>query len=226
MRSPKVEFLQVADAAARVFIRNGYARTQVQDIADELGVAKGTVYLYAQNKEALLTAGLRFADRHEDAPTRAELPLRAQDSASVAELVRHRIATEVGTLVLRLADSEVAVTDVAGLVVDFYDCLARHRVAIKLVDRCAAEIPDLAQVWYGQGRDQQVDLLEELLDAGRSSGALVVPGDSAFIARTIVELVALWAVHCHFEANAGSVPNDESEIASTLGEFIARAIRP
>jgi hypothetical protein len=30
--------------------------------------------------------------------------------------------------------------------------LARHRVAIKLVDRCAPGLPDLAKVWFGAGR--------------------------------------------------------------------------
>ena len=48
----------VVDTAAGVFIRHGYRRTQMQDVADELGLAKGTLYLYAGGKEALFAAAL------------------------------------------------------------------------------------------------------------------------------------------------------------------------
>ena len=37
---------QLVDCATRVFIDQGYRRTQMADVADALGVAKGTLYLY------------------------------------------------------------------------------------------------------------------------------------------------------------------------------------
>ncbi len=42
------------DAAARVFARRGYADASVQDIADELGILKGSLYHYIKKKEDLL----------------------------------------------------------------------------------------------------------------------------------------------------------------------------
>ncbi|MFB6286232.1 MAG: TetR/AcrR family transcriptional regulator [Candidatus Bipolaricaulia bacterium] len=45
---------QVRDAALRVFARKGYDNAVVEDVADEAGVAKGTVYLYFDRKEELL----------------------------------------------------------------------------------------------------------------------------------------------------------------------------
>jgi AcrR family transcriptional regulator len=44
---PADRFPAVVAAAARVFITHGYQRTQVQDVADALGLAKGTLYGYA-----------------------------------------------------------------------------------------------------------------------------------------------------------------------------------
>jgi AcrR family transcriptional regulator len=222
MRKPKVEFEQVVQASAQVFIRNGYVRTQVQDIADELGVAKGTVYLYAESKESLLGAAIRYADGHDPLPERADLPLRAEGISEVAEMVRSRLSVEIGTLVLH--QTKPGSVDLAALVVDLYQRLARHRIAIKLVDRCASEIPELARVWFGEGRGDQVDALEALLTEGHQRGDLAVPGPPAFIARTIVELVALWSVHCQFDSRTDGL--DDSTIAPVLGEFIARAVRP
>lgn len=43
----------ILGAALELFGRYGYRRTSIDDIAREAGVAKGTVYLYVENKEAL-----------------------------------------------------------------------------------------------------------------------------------------------------------------------------
>lgn len=43
----------IIEAADRLFTRFGYRRTSMDDIAREAGVAKGTLYLYFTNKEAL-----------------------------------------------------------------------------------------------------------------------------------------------------------------------------
>ena len=43
----------ILGAALELFGRYGYRRTSIDDIARAAGVAKGTVYLYVENKEAL-----------------------------------------------------------------------------------------------------------------------------------------------------------------------------
>jgi AcrR family transcriptional regulator len=43
----------IYEAALRVFARYGYRRTRVEDIADELGMTKGNLYLYVENKRDL-----------------------------------------------------------------------------------------------------------------------------------------------------------------------------
>jgi AcrR family transcriptional regulator len=43
----------ILQAALDLFGRYGYRRTSIDDIARKAGVAKGTVYLYVENKEAL-----------------------------------------------------------------------------------------------------------------------------------------------------------------------------
>src|SRR3954451_16198756 len=45
---------EVLDAARRLFAERGYADTSVQDVADELGILKGSLYHYIRTKEDLL----------------------------------------------------------------------------------------------------------------------------------------------------------------------------
>lgn len=43
----------IVDAALRVFSRVGFAAAKIDDVADEAGVSKGTLYLYFDSKERL-----------------------------------------------------------------------------------------------------------------------------------------------------------------------------
>ena len=52
---------QIVDAAMRQFAERGYRGARVEDIANEVGVAKGTVFLHFRNKEGLFMAAYREA---------------------------------------------------------------------------------------------------------------------------------------------------------------------
>lgn len=47
---------EILDVAARLFAEQGYHQVDVQTVADELGIGKGTVYRYFPRKEALFLA--------------------------------------------------------------------------------------------------------------------------------------------------------------------------
>ncbi len=235
---PADRFAGVVAAAAQIFITHGYQRAQVQDVADALGLGKGTLYGYAQGKAALFAAVVRYADGHEPLPTPADLPVPAPADGEVAALVADRLAGEVAELRLVHAlaapsspDATPADGDaeLAGIVTDLYQRLARHRIAIKLVDRCAPELPELAQVWFGAGRGAQVGAMEQYLARRHRAGTLTLPGPPALVARTIVELCALWAVHCHFDPAPPPPgaprpgPVDDTAVAAMLAQLLVRA---
>ena len=44
---------QILDAALVVFAQKGYGDTRISDIANAVGIAKGTIYLYFDSKESL-----------------------------------------------------------------------------------------------------------------------------------------------------------------------------
>ncbi len=58
-------------AAARIFHRKGYAATSLQDIADEVGILKGSLYYYIDSKEDLLYRITRSV--HDDAIANLEI---------------------------------------------------------------------------------------------------------------------------------------------------------
>jgi AcrR family transcriptional regulator len=55
---------EVIEAAVRIFWEKGYANTSVQDVADALGMLKGSLYYYIDSKERLLEK--IFDDSHAE----------------------------------------------------------------------------------------------------------------------------------------------------------------
>lgn len=53
-RAPRRRQSEILEAAARVFHEKGYESTSIQDIADSVGILKGSLYYYITSKEDLL----------------------------------------------------------------------------------------------------------------------------------------------------------------------------
>lgn len=67
-RAPDERVEQLLDAAERTLLERGLAASTVADVADAAGVAKGTLYLYFDSKDALLAAlRARYLNRFSDA---------------------------------------------------------------------------------------------------------------------------------------------------------------
>lgn len=98
--APGTKQEQILLAAARVFSLRGFHQATVDEIAQDAGVGKGTIYLHFRSKEALLDACLRyFIGRHA-----AEIQRRVEEiQGGPAEQLRWILLTEFQFL-LRHAD--------------------------------------------------------------------------------------------------------------------------
>lgn len=224
---PPERFPQLIEAATRVFVARGYRQTQMADVAAQLGVAKGTLYGYVESKEALFDAAVRFADGQTPAPLTSTLPLRTPPAGATVAYVRERLTQEARELrvvsALAAPASRVPAADeLEQIVRDLYRRMARHRIALKLVDRCAVDHPELGAVWFAEGRWGQVALLtayfERCIAAGRMRPVPNVP----LAARMTLETVALWAVHMPWDASPR--PYDAAEVEASVVDLLVHAL--
>ena len=58
---PESRKSQILEKAIKIFSKQGYQNTDIQTIADKIGVAKGTVYLYFKSKKELFLSAVEFA---------------------------------------------------------------------------------------------------------------------------------------------------------------------
>lgn len=96
---------RILDAAEHCFARSGFHRTTMQDICREAGISPGALYVWFDNKEALI-AGITERDRAEFAERLARLaaaPDFMQGLAALAEqyfveepIADQRLCVEIG----------------------------------------------------------------------------------------------------------------------------------
>ena len=224
-RTPENRLEDLLESATRVFIAQGYRRTQMADVARDMGVAKGTLYLYVESKEALFTAVLRNADSAAPLPRSLDLPLRAPRPGALVRGLRDALAREVTPPALAQALSRKRVGDVRAelevIVRELYALSSRHRTSTKLIDRCGADHPELAETFYAGGRYTQLEMLVRYLESRVRSGKLTPVRDPALAARFIIEAIATWAVHLHWDP--APQPIDPEDAEETVVQLIVSA---
>lgn len=72
VKDPETRRAEIISAARRLFALREYEKTTMQDVIEELGIAKGTIYYYFKSKEELLDAvinqlGDEMVERMQDA---------------------------------------------------------------------------------------------------------------------------------------------------------------
>ena len=81
----------IRDAAMRIASRKGYDNVTVQDIADEAGIAKGTVYLYFKSRDDIFEQTITFSFEE----LRAKIREAAECGGTFAECVEKVVETQL-----------------------------------------------------------------------------------------------------------------------------------
>lgn len=210
-------------AATAVFIRaGGVRRAQVDDVARELGVAKGTVYLYVAGKEALFDLALRRADQPDDLPWPEALPLPNPGPEETLAFVGAVAAEQAAFPALAAAVGPPRPGERDEVLAELYDTLARNRTRLKLVATSAVDWPELGALWFGRTRGRLVSRLAAWI-ADRSDRSALAPGlHPLATARLLAETATWFAVHRHWDPLPDGL--DDALVRATTLSALARVL--
>ena len=227
VRRPAGERLAtVAEAATRVFGRHGYRGTRTADVAAQAGLSTGSLFTYVESKEALFH--LVFAhgfDRYAEGLP--ELPLVAPPFPETLEL----IATGLRRYPVprfRAALAETSPEDVAGelrgIVEERYEMFDRLWPVLAVIERCAVELPELEDFYYGRARVGYHTQLAGYLESRAAAGLFRPMPDPAVAARVVSEAVVWFAWHRREGRDAALY--DDAVVRQTVVEFVCAALLP
>jgi len=201
-RIPEHRFEELIDQASEVFIERGYRRTQMADVADAVGVAKGTLYGYVESKAALFALCLRWASRSGPVERPAKLPFPTPPPGRLATRLEDNLAQE--SVPPQLADAlerERAASpraELEAVLLELYRLNERNRRSIKLLDRCH-DHPELQGLWQTAGREGSRLAVRRYLELRVAAGQLRDLPNVQIAARWVIETIATWAVHIHWD---------------------------
>jgi AcrR family transcriptional regulator len=223
---PGDRFEALIDAATSVFREQGYRRTQISDVAARMGLAKGSIYTYVESKQALFDCVLRHADRPEAIDLPERLPVATPPPGATLKMVRSRLAEEGALPALNAALARSRIGDVREeletILGELYDALARNRSAIKLLDRCAPDYPELAKLWHRASREGSLALLTRYLEDRSRRKRLRRFEDAGVAARVVLETLVFWAVHRHWDPSPQPVADETAK--RIVLDFLVRAL--
>jgi TetR/AcrR family transcriptional regulator, cholesterol catabolism regulator len=147
-------------AAARIFQRKGYAATSLQDIADEVGLLKGSLYYYIESKEDLLYGITRYI--HAVAREVVE-ETRAMDGLA-SDRLAHLIERHIVTMIHNLDMTRAFYTD--------YNALSSERRASVMHERTEYE-----------------RFTQELIEEGQAAGEFCTELDAHLMTSAILTML-------------------------------------
>ncbi len=225
-RIPDDRLPQLIETATNVFIEQGYRRTQMADIAQALGLAKGTLYLYVESKEALFDLVVRHADDEGRVGEGLTLPVKTPRPGVTlryvqGELARHQRLPALAEALARRRITNVP-RELESIIRELFQALARNRRRIKLIDRSARDYPELAALWFDGTRGGFLGLLEHYLQERMRRGTLRSVPDVPAAARLMLETTVFWAVHRHWDLNPQQA--DETTAENTVVHFLVTGL--
>jgi AcrR family transcriptional regulator len=191
---PQDRLGDVVRAAAAVFARRGYRRTQMADVAREMGVSPGNLYNYVEGKDALFYLVLRRALGERPGDHLLELPVGGASVPVTAGWMAKRLdfVSDFPELEAAFARQRPASqsAEVEAIVGELYDVLARMRLGVDMIERSVEDLPELALV-FGEVRRELFARYERYLRQRAKAGTIRLEDPEA-VAHLIVELCS-WA---------------------------------
>ncbi len=209
-----------------MFARRGYRRTQMADVAGEMGVSPGNLYNYVEGKDALFYLVLRRMLGERRGEQELELPVTGASVPVTAEWMARRLdfVSDFPELEKAFARRRPAsqAAEVEAIVGELYDVLARMRFGVDMLERSIEDLPELAQV-FGGVRRELFARYERWLRQRAKAGTLRVEDPEA-VAHLIVELCSWAARRRPNDPHAAQISNSAARRA--VCRLVANALVP
>ncbi len=153
LRRPK----QILEAAFEEFVEHGYVAARVEDIAERVGVTKGTIYVYFETKEVLFSAMIR------------NIALAFEDILANGKKLEGNCKTRLRNLITLLYDEFLA--------------SRRLRELLRFVIAEGSRFPHVIDENHRQFFEPLINFMQSIIDEGVAKGEFKAgPGAVADIA--------------------------------------------
>lgn len=189
---------KIYEAASRLFIQQGYSKTQISHIAKAVGVSVGTIYLDFAGKQDIAQFILKSVMDPEYLEAEHERPITQKNFGRLEKDIRNMLRESNTQFSARLSD-------VGGgyrfeeLLSDAFDLIARYAVGILFIEKNQYDFEKLAG-YYRQYRTDFFRIMADYFNAFADAGVLRRPKEPQYAVIQIIETLMYWAIDIHYDA--------------------------
>lgn len=184
--------LSIREAAARLFLKQGYSRTQISHIAKAVGVSVGTIYHDFNGKQEIMHFVLKstidpsFLNQELERPVTDEVFQGLQDEI-IAVFRRN------GEAFARHLEDHAAGYSFEAMISDAFDLLEQYAVGCLFLEKNAFEFPVLAG-HYREYRKKFLNAMTQYLELFVEQGTIRPLENPGLTTILIVEILSWWAM--------------------------------
>jgi AcrR family transcriptional regulator len=218
--------LEVARVATEDFGRLGYRGTKTADVSARAGLSTGALFTYVESKEALFHLVFLhwFGISAERPPVLPVATPGPGETLAVIEAGLRQVQVPRIRAALAVAEPADVAEELREIVAERYDLIEHYWPLLAVIERCAAEIPELESAWFGISRAASYEDLGSYLERRMAAGLLRPMPDSEVAARIVTESLSWFGWHRHEGRDSASY--DDEAARRTVLDFICAALVP
>lgn len=189
---------EIYEAAGRLFIQQGYSKTQISHIAKAVGVSVGTIYLDFAGKKDIAQFILKCVINPEYLEAEHRRPVTLVDFGRTEKEIRNTLRESNARFSARLPVTESGYT-FEELLSDAFDLIARYALGILFIEKNQYDFVKLAG-YYRQYRTDFFRIMNDYFTGFMDAGAIRRPCYPHYAVMHIIETLMHWAVDIRYDA--------------------------
>ena len=188
----------IADAATRLFLQQGYAKTQISHIAKAVGVSVGTIYLDFAGKKEIMHFILKCIVDPEFSARTLERPVTDDLFVGLEDEIVNLFEREGNEFAAHLQDGMRDYT-FEMLIGDAFDLLARYGAGCLFIEKNQFDFKNLAQ-HYMTYRKHFLDTMMRYIGAFIEQGTVRPLEHLELSTMLMIEILSWWAMDVRYTA--------------------------
>lgn len=202
----------IFDAASHLFINKGYARTQMKDIAKEIGLSTGMLYVYFTGKRDILSFILKGTIDPSFITQEFELPIRSEIFDSLDEEIMDALEGNTKEFSSHLHD--IANYPLERMLSDAFDIISKYGIGCLVIEKNPDDLGKLTG-YYKEYRQKFFNQVLSYITQYMQNGTFRQVELPQYVTRLIIETLSWWGMH---------IANDAYEIQRDIPAQTAKNI--
>lgn len=202
----------IFDAASHLIINKGYARTQMKDIAKEIGLSTGMLYVYFTGKRELLSFLLKGTIEPAFVTQKFEFPIRSELFDSLDSEIMEAFEQNTKTFAAHLDD--ITNYPLEQMLSDAFEVISKYGIGCLLIEKNPDDLGKLT-AYYKEYRQEFFNQVLSYIKLYIQNGTFRQVELPQYVTRLIIETLSWWGMH---------ITNDAYEIQKDIPVETAKSI--